>query len=544
MSALAPELSAFGAIKAPGLRLLAAAFTLFKTSEMGSWLAVTALAHEFGGVREASIVMVVSLLPAAAFAPFVGPLGSRHGVGTVLRAGLLLQTTCLVGIAALVLAEAPKSAIYLLVVIATTAMVTTRPTIAAALPHAVDDPRQLTAAHAVLGSLDGVATLCGPALTAVFVTVAGMWAPFALFGAMTASAAALALAGPLRNKIEGSNQDASLSGAPVRLVDGARSVLGTIGIRPVLVMLATGAFAVGAVDLLFVVVGVDVVGGTTANAGWLSAAFGAGTLVGGAIGFAVVGPRRLWPPVVASGITMAAALSVVSFADGSFAAPAFALAGLAGALLVVSARAMLQRLADLDVVCHAFALAESADMLMLLLGTASVPLFVTLFSPAAAAAGVAVVVGTAVLAAARALRRGERRVPMPTQIIAQLRATPVLGLLPPDSLELLARAARPAAVTAGTAVVQEGEVGELYYVVTLGRLQVTIDGRPIRILGPGDGFGETALLHTSTRTATVTAMDNVELLTMERGPFVFTVSGHAPALEVSRVHLGPDPLPD
>jgi MFS family permease len=541
---LAPELSAFAAIKAPGLRLLAAAFTLFKTSEMGSWLAVTAVAHEFGGVREASIVMVASLLPAAGFAPFVGPLASRHGVGTVLRAGLLVQTVCLVGIAALGVAESPKLTIYFLVIVGTTAMVTTRPTIAAALPGAVDDPRQLTAAHAVLGSLDGVATLCGPALTAIVVTVAGMWAPFALFGVMTASAAVLASAGPLRHGIEADDEDPSLSEAPVRLVDGARAVFGTIGIRPVLVMLATGAFAAGAVDLLFVVVGVDVIGGTTADAGWLSAAFGAGTLVGGAIGFVVVGPRRLWPPVVASGIAAAVGLAIVSVADGSFAAAGFVVAGLAGALLVVSARAMLQRLADLDVVCHAFALAESADMMMLLIGTASVPLFVTVFSPEAASAAVALVVAAAVVGTARALRRGEHRVPMPIQLIAQLRASPVLGLLPPGSLELLARAARPVAVAAGTAVVQEGEVGELYYVVTHGRLQVTIDGRPIRILESGAGFGETALLHTTTRTATVTAIDDVELLTVERAPFVFTVSGHAPAMEVSRVYLDPDQLPD
>lgn len=532
---LEAEVTAVAILRAPGLRRLAALFALFKTSEMGAWLAVTAFAHQAGGVREASAVLVAQLLPAAAFAPFVGSLTGRFGARTVQVAGLALQSAALFGIAALVRAGGPDLVVYGVAIIGTMAVVTTRPTIAASLPAVTDDPRQITAAHAIMGWLDGVATLVGPALTAICTSVADLYVAFALFGILTGVAAVLGAAG---RSAAVTNPDVAggtdRPDAIVRVRDGVRAVVGTHGVRPVLVVLASYSFAVGAVDLLFVVVGVDVIGGTTATAGWLSTAFGAGTLVGGAVGLALIRPRLLWPWALGAGLLMAAALASLGVADGSVAVPALALAGSASVVLLVAGRALLQRLADLDVVCHAFALAESSDMTMLLVGTAAVPLFVSWLSPAQAGLGVAAVVAAALLLGTGRLARAEASVPPPTRVIEQLRTSPILGLLPPTDLETLARCAVPVRVGAGDVVIREGDPGDRYYVVTDGRLRVSIGGDFVRTLSTGDGFGELALLHTTRRTATVTAVEPAELLAVDRTPFLVTVTGHPPAMAGAR----------
>ena len=58
---------------------------------------------------------------------------------------------------------------------------------------------------------------------------------------------------------------------------------------------------------------------------------------------------------------------------------------------------------------------------------------------------------------------------------------------------------------AGTAVAREGEVGVGFFLIDDGRASVTIDGREVGRLGPGDHFGEISLILDTPRTATVTA---------------------------------------
>lgn len=63
----------------------------------------------------------------------------------------------------------------------------------------------------------------------------------------------------------------------------------------------------------------------------------------------------------------------------------------------------------------------------------------------------------------------------------------------------------------GHRVVTEGSSGYAFYVVASGTLTVTKDGATIRALGPGDFFGEIAIIGDGRRTATVTAEGPVTL---------------------------------
>jgi CRP-like cAMP-binding protein len=101
---------------------------------------------------------------------------------------------------------------------------------------------------------------------------------------------------------------------------------------------------------------------------------------------------------------------------------------------------------------------------------------------------------------------------------------PILGVLAPRVVERLARDAVLVTAPAGSVVVAEGEAGDRFYVVSSGT--VGILGREF---GPGEGFGEIALLRDVPRTATATAVTDVTLVAIDRGPFVAAVTGHAPS---------------
>jgi CRP-like cAMP-binding protein len=85
--------------------------------------------------------------------------------------------------------------------------------------------------------------------------------------------------------------------------------------------------------------------------------------------------------------------------------------------------------------------------------------------------------------------------------------------------------------------------------VASGELTVTVDGsRRPHVLGPGDSFGEIALLRQVPRTATITASTDVRLLGLDADAFLAVVTGspdgHAVAAEVTAAHLLRDQTAD
>jgi CRP/FNR family transcriptional regulator, cyclic AMP receptor protein len=88
-------------------------------------------------------------------------------------------------------------------------------------------------------------------------------------------------------------------------------------------------------------------------------------------------------------------------------------------------------------------------------------------------------------------------------------------------------------VEEGTQLTGEEAEGYLFFVIEGGRARVTQDGRELRELGPGDFFGEIALLETSERTASVVAITPMQLVVVTRDAFRDVVrDDHAAAMEI------------
>jgi monovalent cation:H+ antiporter, CPA1 family len=97
---------------------------------------------------------------------------------------------------------------------------------------------------------------------------------------------------------------------------------------------------------------------------------------------------------------------------------------------------------------------------------------------------------------------------------ARLGSVPLFAGLSEEDLAALAEAMTEAEAAEGQILVAEGDFGHALYVIESGAAQVTTDGVPVRTLGPGDVFGEVAVLASGRRTATVVAASPRRLLAL------------------------------
>ena len=86
-----------------------------------------------------------------------------------------------------------------------------------------------------------------------------------------------------------------------------------------------------------------------------------------------------------------------------------------------------------------------------------------------------------------------------------LKKVPLFADLDDRELGEIAGSMRERRFSAGDTVTQEGAAGVGFFVIEDGEADVTVDGQPRGTIGPGDYFGEIALLTGSDRTATITA---------------------------------------
>lgn len=103
------------------------------------------------------------------------------------------------------------------------------------------------------------------------------------------------------------------------------------------------------------------------------------------------------------------------------------------------------------------------------------------------------------------------------------------GLSRGELLEL-AKVTEDMEVEEGKVLTREGQSGSEFFVIVDGEVSVTKDGQEIRTLGPGDFFGEIALLEDTPRTATVVAKTPLRFFVLTRQSFR-SMLAHQPELE-------------
>lgn len=501
----------------------------------GEFLFVTAMtvyAFDQDGAAGAGLIGFLRVLPAAFALPFLGALADRVSRRRLLVVGSLLRALT-AGAAAAAAAGGQLVLVYVLVTISTVCHAAYRPVLAALLPMLCTTPEELASANAIRSILDGLAALVGPLAAAALLAEFDAAVAFGTVAALAAVAALLAAAlryETSRTELEASEAGASPTvrrvGVLAELVDGVRELRRRPKAAEVFVLGGAQCLVRGALSVLAVVLAVDLTDMGRPGVGLLWAAFGVGGFVAALASIGAAGSSRLgtlfglgvalWGvPVLVSGLLVHDFVAVA----------AFALAGAANAIVDVSGYTLLQRLVPDRMLARVLALVEATFALSVALGSLLIPLVISGLGSRAALVGTGAILPAAVALRQAALRRIDADIRVRSDRIAVLRKVGMLRLLPVPAIESLALHSDRSRAAAGTQVFGKGDPGDGFYVIESGRVAVLEDGRPIRQLGPGDSFGEIALLRSVPRTATVRAVNDTELAKIDGARFVAAVTG-------------------
>ncbi len=517
-------------------------------SVLGGWAYLVALgvyAYDEGGAAAVGLVGLIRMIPAALAAPFTASLADRFPRVTVMVASDAIRFVVMLGAAAVIATDGPAVAVYVLVAASTVTGTVFRPAQAALLPSLVRTPNELTAANVASSTIESIGTFLGPALGGLLLAVSSPEVVFAANGLTFLWSAALVLG--LRGL---EHPRAPRQTAADEQEAGMLAGIGTIVREPTLRTLvglyAAQTLVAGALNVLVVVTSFELLDLDDAGVGLLYAAVGVGGLVGGFVALVLAPGGRLardfalglalfgLPLALIGGVPIAV-IAVISLA----------IIGIGNSIVDVNALTIMQRAVPDDVLGRALGALEGLLLATLGLGAVLAPVLVDVVGPEAALIVTGAVLPVLALLSRPRLKALDERTAAPTAT-GLLRGVPMLAGLPESVLERLAREAVSVAFPAGSVVLREGDVGDRFYVVERG--EVAILGRHF---GPGEGFGEIALLRDVPRTATATADTHVSHATLEREPFVAAVTGHAPsaatadavvAARLGSLSAGNDPL--
>ena len=516
---------------------ITAAYVLFIVAEYASWIGMLVFAFHHGGATASGLVAVAQLVPGIFLAPALATLADRRSPSELLVGGYVAQGLAMAGVAISLWAGAPPLVAYGLAVVACTAVTTTRPAQFAMLPALARDAQQLAAANVVAGWAESTGVVLAALLAARFLGLGQIGVLFAVCAGFAAAAAVLVA--PVRVSGIALADVGEEPGGASTMLEGVREVAGHPRPRLLVSLLTAQYVMVGALDVLFVVVAIQVLGRGQGWVGYLNTAYGAGALAAGILTAHLMG-RRLGRVVAAAVAAVGTGLILIAFFDAvGVVVGLLALVGAGQAVLVIAAHTMLQRVVAAQVIGRVFGMVEGLSMAGLALGAGLTPLLIHAGGYRLALIVIGGLLPATALTGIRTLRHLDEGRTVPIVEVALLRSLPHFADLPGPALETLAGALERVDAEPGQVIIRQGEDGDRFYAIADGEVAVSVGGRPRGTRGRGTGLGEIALLRRVPRTATVTAVGPVTLYALDSATFLAAVTGHAPTRrQADRVAAG------
>jgi MFS family permease len=401
-----------------------------------------------------------------------------------------------------------------------------RPALQALLPSLARTPEELIAANGATSTMEGLGTLVGPLLAGFLVAFTDPATVFATAAVLLLVAAALIsrvrVAGRVRTT-------AAESRTPVREMLGAGFVAVAGAPRPrLLISLGIAqSFVRGCLNVLIVVAAFRLLGGGGSDVGYLTAAIGAGGMIG-ALGAMTLGSRRL---AVIFGLALVFwGLPIALLAPSSYLPVAIvllAIVGVANSVEDVSIITLLQRTADEELLTRVLAVLWGLAMGAVAIGSLAAPAIIDALGVHAAFVAVGLILPVLTVATYRRLAAIDRTA-APSSELGLIADVPMFEPLSLAAKESLAASLVPVSVEPGEHVIRAGEIGDRFYLVAEGELDID-NGGAQTTAGGGDYFGEIALLRDVPRTATVTARTKSLLYALPRTAFLAAVTSHSAA---------------
>ena len=510
-------------------------------SVTGRWaytITLAVFAYRIGGAGGVALAGIVRLAPAALTAPFAGALIHRTPLGRLLVIGGLLRALALACAGVVVLGDGSATLVYALVAIESATSTLMRPAQNSLLPLLSRTPEELTSTNLALsviesggvflGPLIGAALLSGSSIGIVFLASAGAY--------LVSTLLLLPVKVPAATTVEESFHRRSLL---VEMAAGARAVAAEPNTRLVVLLYGAQNLVAGALNVLIVVTALRLLGMGQSGVGMLTAAVGIGGVAGGALAFARLRRGRHGTDLRLGLLLWGAPLVLLSFVSSP--AAALVLLGVVGVgvtVVDVAAVTLLQRTARGDLLPHALGLLQAVFVISVAAGTLLAPVLVSSLGVRGALLVTGAFLPLLAVALTRQVSRLDAHAVFDPLLVAMLAEIPIFAPLSESALEHLASSLSQVVLPAGAIVFSQGDHGDGFYVVEDGEAEVSIDGARVHTLGPGDYFGEIALLRDVPRTATIQALTDVRLQRLERAPFIGTVTGNPTSSDAADAVIG------
>lgn len=514
------------------LRRVEASWALSVTAYWVFIIALSLFAYEEGGAAAVGFVGLIRVLPSVVAAPFAAMLGDRFPRQRVIFFVNIARTIAIAAAAAVALLGAHIALIYLLTALVGLMQSIFRPTQAALLPSLSRSTEELTAANLVLTTIESVGVFLGPAIGGILLALVGVDAVFA------ASAVAFLLSALLLAGVRPESPEAKAAPSTRGVLRESFAGFTTIGrdprLRLIVGLYGAQTLVAGSLNVLIVVSALELFDLGEAGIGFLNSAVGIGGLLGGLGALALLGRNRLGSDFALGLLLWGAPILVIGvFPEPPLALLLLAVVGVGVTLVDVAGLTLLQRSVPDEVLTRVLGVVQSVFVGTLGLGAILAPVLIAAFE----IRGALIISGALlpILAALfwRRLIALDDEALAPTRELALLRQIPIFRPLPPGALDQLASSLIPTTATAGTEIVRKGGHGDRFYVVAAGEVEVVGLGEEVATLGPGEYFGEIALLRDVPRTATVRAKTVVELYALERDEFLSAITGHPASAEAA-----------
>ena len=515
----------------------------FAGSVLGDWAyatAVTVWTYEAGGAAAVGIFQAARFIAMTVAAP-LGAVVADH----VSRKAFMMTADAvravLVVAAAGCVAVGLTPLVYALAMLAAVVGAPFRSAQAGLIPRLSRTPEELTASNATASNLENISSFAGPAIGALLIAVFDVEVVFLLNAATFVVSFLLVSSIHVPKRASGagtaSEDDAEEDSTPASSRDGFfaettagfRTLVTSRGVRPVALLAGTQGAVWGVLTVFLVIMATSILDSGAKGVGYLNSVMGLATVVGGGVVLARVSRKRTAQDMAVGVLGWSLPLlAVAAWPSPVTVVAALAVVGVSDPLVNLGLDTIPQRIVPDRVLSRVFGAMEATLVGAMSLGAVVAPALHHLVGLRMSLLVVGVLAAAVALACLPVMRRLDGQLAEPAGM-PLLEALPLFSPLDRATLETLAHSLQQVHVAAGQLVVLEGDVSDRFFIIDQGLVEVTQGERFLRQEGPGEFFGEIGLLRDVPRTATVVAVDDTVLWTLDRRSFLEAVVGHQDA---------------
>ena len=494
-----------------------------------SWsfaIALGVYGFEAHGVLGVGLVALIRLLPGAIVSPFCGLLADRYSRRNLLVIASAVMAVVLAGAAFAADQGASADVVFIFPALYAIALAAYMPAEAALFPVYARTPQELSASNVNHVAMESAGFIVAAIATGFLLTATSPGTVFAVAAAVT-GLVALLLAAVKRDRRPEYADEEDVSGVLREVARGGRALRENPGLRLASMTLVVLLLFEGLADVILVTLALHLLHLEEGSVGFLNAAWGIGALVGGASLALLLDRGQLVVAIAGGSLLIGAATLLPGIWPGeSTSYLGWFGIGIGFTFVEVAAKTLMHRLGDDETMGRLTGSLESGRLAAQALGSIVAIGLVELLHPDGALIAVGLLMPIFVFLCWTRLRAFEVGAPVAEEQYQLLRQNSIFAPLPIATVERLSHDLVAVQTPAGQDVIVQGDLGDRFYLIETGQVEVFEHGEFRRNEGPGESFGEIALLHDVPRTATVRTTEDTRLLALEREQFLLAVTGH------------------